>query len=52
MKKNLNSKIALIVAVLVVFVYGIIGVPSGLTGKAVTESLTKSKGIAKYNDIF
>jgi preprotein translocase subunit SecD len=41
MKKNLNSKIALIVAVLVVFVYGIIGVPSGLTGKAVTESLTK-----------
>jgi preprotein translocase subunit SecD len=41
MKKNLNSKIALIVAVLVVFVYGIIGVPSGVTGKALTESLTK-----------
>src|ERR1035438_9957635 len=41
MKKNLNSKIALIVAVLVVFVYGIIGVPSGITGKALTESLTK-----------
>jgi preprotein translocase subunit SecD len=41
MKKNLNSKIALILAVLVVFVYGIIGVPSGVTGKALTESLTK-----------
>jgi preprotein translocase subunit SecD len=41
MKKNLNSKIALIIAVLVVFAYGIIGVPSGVTGKALTESLTK-----------
>jgi preprotein translocase subunit SecD len=41
MKKNLNSKIALIVAVLVVCVYGIIGVPSGVTGKALTEALTK-----------
>jgi preprotein translocase subunit SecD len=41
MKKNLNSKIALIIAVLVVFVYGIFGVPSGVTGKALTESLTK-----------
>ena len=41
MKKNLNSKIALIVAVLLVCVYGIIGVPSGVTGKALTESLTK-----------
>jgi len=41
MKKNLNSKIALIVAVLLVCVYGIIGVPSGVTGKALTEALTK-----------
>src|ERR1017187_3240895 len=41
MKKNLNSKIALIIAVLVVFAYGIIGVPSGVTGKALTDSLTK-----------
>ena len=40
MKKNLNSRIALIVAVLVVFLYGIIGVPSGVTGKALTEALT------------
>src|ERR1039458_5941411 len=41
MKKNLNSKIALIVAVLVVFVYGIFGVPSGVTGSALKESLVK-----------
>ena len=41
MKKNLNSKIALIIAVLVVFVYGIIGVPSGFSGKALTEAMTK-----------
>ena len=41
MKKNLNSKVALIVAILVVFVYGIFGVPSGVTGKALTEALTK-----------
>src|ERR1017187_4138452 len=41
MKKNLNSKIALIIAVLVVFVYGIFGVPSGFTGKSLTEALTK-----------
>jgi preprotein translocase subunit SecD len=41
MKKNLNSKIALIIAVVVVFVYGIIGVPSGLSGNALKESLAK-----------
>jgi len=41
MKKNLNGKIALIVAFLVVFVYGIFGVPSGVSGKALTEALTK-----------
>ena len=41
MKKNLNGKIALIVAVLAVCVYGIFGVPSGVTGKALTEALTK-----------
>jgi len=39
--KNLKNKIALIVAVLVVCVYGIIGVPSGVTGKALTEAMTK-----------
>ncbi len=41
MKKNLKGKIALIVAVLVVFVYGIFGVPSGFSGKALMESMTK-----------
>jgi preprotein translocase subunit SecD len=41
MKKNLNSKIALIVAVLVVCVWGIFGASSGLTGKDLTEGLTK-----------
>jgi preprotein translocase subunit SecD len=41
MKKNLNSKIALIAAVLVICVYGIFGVPSGFTGKALTEAMTK-----------
>ena len=41
MKKNLNGRIALIVAVLVVFVYGIFGLPSGLSGKAMLESITK-----------
>jgi preprotein translocase subunit SecD len=41
MKKNLNNKIALITAVLVICVYGIFGVPSGFTGKALTEAMTK-----------
>jgi preprotein translocase subunit SecD len=41
MKKNLNSKIALIVAVLVICVYGIFGVPSGVTGKALMEAMAK-----------
>ncbi len=41
MKKNLNGRIALIVAVLVVFIYGIFGIPSGLSGKALMESMTK-----------
>jgi preprotein translocase subunit SecD len=41
MKKNLNNKILLIVAVMVVCVYGIFGVPSGFSGKALTEAMTK-----------
>jgi preprotein translocase subunit SecD len=41
MKKNLNGRIALIVAVLVIFIYGIFGVPDGLTGKALLASITK-----------
>jgi preprotein translocase subunit SecD len=41
MKKNLNGKIALIIAVLLVCIYGIFGVPSGVSGKALTDALTK-----------
>jgi preprotein translocase subunit SecD len=41
MKKNLNGRIALIVAVLVIFIYGIFGVPSGLSGSALLASITK-----------
>jgi preprotein translocase subunit SecD len=41
MKKNLNNKIALIVAVLVICVWGIFGASSGFSGKALTEGLTK-----------
>ena len=40
MKKNLNNKIALIVAVLVVCVWGIFGASSGFSGKDLTEGLT------------
>jgi preprotein translocase subunit SecD len=39
MKKNLRNKIALIIAVLLVFLYGIFGIPSGLSGKALVEAL-------------
>jgi preprotein translocase subunit SecD len=41
MKKNLNGRIALIVAVLVIFIYGIFGVPSGFTGNALLAGITK-----------
>ena len=40
MKKDLKNKIALIIAVLVVCLYGIFGVPSGFSGKALTQALT------------
>ena len=41
MKKNLNKKIALIVAVLLVCVYGFVGIPSGISGKAWLDSIGK-----------
>ena len=41
MKKNLKNKIALIIAILLIFVYGIFGVPSGVSGKALTGALSK-----------
>lgn len=39
MKKDLRNKIVLIIAVLLVFLYGIFGIPSGLSGKALLEAL-------------
>jgi preprotein translocase subunit SecD len=41
MKKDLKKKVALIVAVLVVFLYGIFGVPAGLSGKDIAAALTR-----------
>src|SRR5208337_3337540 len=41
MKKDLRNKIALIVAVLLVCVYGIFGIPSGVSGKALMDAMTK-----------
>jgi preprotein translocase subunit SecD len=41
MKKNLKNKIALIAAVLVVCLYGIFGVPAGLTGSDLLQAITK-----------
>jgi preprotein translocase subunit SecD len=41
MNKNLNKKIALIVACLAVCVYGFVGVPSGFSGKALVDSITR-----------
>jgi preprotein translocase subunit SecD len=39
MKKNLKNKVALIVVVLAICVYGIVGVPSGVSGKALTQAI-------------
>jgi preprotein translocase subunit SecD len=39
MNKNLKNKVALIIAVLAICIFGIIGVPSGLSGKALTEAI-------------
>ena len=41
MNKNLNQKLALIFVVLLVFVYGIFGIPSGVTGKAILDAMGK-----------
>jgi preprotein translocase subunit SecD len=40
MKKNLKSKIALIVAVLLICLYGIFGIPSGISGKALLSAIS------------
>ncbi|HEX4322940.1 MAG TPA: protein translocase subunit SecD [Acidobacteriaceae bacterium] len=39
MKKNLNGKIAIIVGVLLVCLYGIFGIPHGVTGSAILAAL-------------
>jgi preprotein translocase subunit SecD len=41
MKKNLKNKILLIIVVMVICIYGIFGVPSGVNGKALMEAMTK-----------
>ncbi len=41
MKKNLRTRILIIIAVLLVSVYGIIGVPSGVSGKALLEAVQR-----------
>jgi len=39
MRKNLNGKIVAILVILVVFVYGIFGLPHGLSGSALKQSI-------------
>ena len=39
MKKNLKNKVVLIIAVLLVFLYGIFGIPSGVSGKALLDAI-------------
>ena len=41
MKKNLNGKIALIVGTLLVFLYGIFGIPHGFSGAALEQAITQ-----------
>ncbi len=41
MKKNLRTRILIIIAVLLVSIYGIIGFPSGLSGKALLEAVQR-----------
>jgi preprotein translocase subunit SecD len=40
MKKDLKNKIALIIAVLLICLYGIFGVPSGISGKALLAAIS------------
>src|SRR5579863_1258427 len=40
MKKNLQGRVIAILAVLLVCLYGIFGIPHGVTGKALTDALT------------
>src|ERR1700733_5946130 len=40
MKKNLRNKIALIIAVLLICLYGIFGIPKGISGKALLSAIS------------
>jgi preprotein translocase subunit SecD len=40
MKKNLKGRVVAIFAVLLVCLYGIFGIPNGVSGKAITDALT------------
>ena len=40
MKKNLKNKVALILAVLLVFAYGIVGIPTGFSGPALLNAIS------------
>ncbi len=40
MKKNLKNKIALIIAVFLICLYGIFGIPSGISGKALLSAIS------------
>ncbi len=42
MKKNLRGRILAIIAVLLIAVYGMIGLPSGLSGKALRDAITRN----------
>jgi preprotein translocase subunit SecD len=42
MKKNLRGRILAIIAVLLIAIYGMIGIPSGLSGKAMLEAITRN----------
>ena len=39
MKKNLNGKIATIIGILLIFLYGIFGLPHGVTGSALKDAI-------------
>ena len=42
MKTNIKTRLILIIAILVVFVYGVFGVPHGLSGNALSQGLVNS----------
>jgi preprotein translocase subunit SecD len=45
MNKNLGWKLGIIVAAVLVFVYGVFGIPSGFSGSALTDALLKPSAL-------